>query len=382
MGGAAIPMLQSTVNFNEVRVSQEFEHSVVFLAHIQSEIELDTIYLFIQPEGGSTDLQTVNTSGNGEVAYEYNLQDSAIRPFSKVDYWYRVVLKSGLQVDSQHYSFDYIDNRFDWQTLSDNTFIVHWYDRELAFGQYALNTANTGIQSAQAYLPVDLNAPLDVYIYNSISDLQPALHDKESTWVAGHAAPDLGIVMVSIPTGPEQNLELERQLPHEIAHILQYQIIQGSFEQVPVWLLEGTATLSELYPNAEYQRILENAVQNQSLESIQSLCTTFPQDTAGVYLAYAESSSFVRFLHQKYGNERLLELLKSYQAGIGCPDAVQNVYGASLDQLDYRWQQEYLGVDKERLAAENLAPYLILFIIVLAPVIFTLLVQRTQPKHA
>ena len=103
---------------------------------------------------------------------------------------------------------------------------------------------------------------------------------------------------------------MERQIPHEIMHILEYQITGTSYNQIPVWLLEGLASSAELYPNPDYQQVLEKAVDEDSLLPMSVLCQDFPRDLSGALLAYAQSNSFVRFLNQNFGTRDTLSLVE------------------------------------------------------------------------
>ncbi len=172
---------------------------------------------------------------------------------------------------------------------------------------------------------------------------------------------------MSIPQGPEQRLELERQLPHEMVHILQYQKLGESYQKLPLWLIEGTASLAELYPNPDYQWVLEKTVSQNALTPIANLCSVFPQEASGAFLAYAQSTSFVRYLYQKFGITKMEELMQNYQDGLGCEQGVMATFGISLRQLESDWQREALGVNVELLALQNLIPFFLLAVAILLP---------------
>jgi hypothetical protein len=81
-------------------------------------------------------------------------------------------------------------------------------------------------------------------------------------------------------------------------------------------------------------------VKRGRLDSVQSLSSSFPADTAGATLAYAESYSLVEYLlENKGGREKMLELLGATKAGSGYEEALQEVYGLSISQLDLQWKQ-------------------------------------------
>ena len=63
-----------------------------------------------------------------------------------------------------------------------------------------------------------------------------------------------------------------------------------------------------------------------------------------------------------------MKLMGQYQQGLGCAEGVSAAFGATLDQLEYRWKQESLGIDVGGLVLGNLAPYLILLLLLVLPV--------------
>jgi hypothetical protein len=70
---------------------------------------------------------------------------------------------------------------------------------------------------------------------------------------------------------------------------------------------------------------------------LESLCAAFPDDKSGAVQAYAQSASVVRYLQNRYGNQRLRDLLMSYGDGADCNGGVQRVLGLSLSELEARW---------------------------------------------
>ncbi|MDR3578291.1 MAG: peptidase MA family metallohydrolase [Anaerolineaceae bacterium] len=384
-GHLAIPdnnraLSQSTVEISDVSVIYAFGEQAIFQAKIHSNIPIQQTFLFILPEGQSTRIVNVSLDSQGQTNLQYDIKNNPLRPYARVAYWYRVTTADGSILESQKYSFDYIDNRFKWQNLDDSNFQINWYERDLAFGQEALNQAEAGLQSAEKYLPVTPTSAIKVYIYNRASDLQSALQLGQQSWVAGEASPDLRVVLISIPTGPDQNLEMERQIPHEITHILQYQVAGTAYQQLPTWLIEGTASIAELYPDPDYQVALNKATTADTLLPIQTLCASFPRDASSAYLAYAESASFMRMIHDKYGSSGIQALMKKYEDGMGCDEGAMAALGSSLEQLQVTWKQEMLGVDSQSVAWKNLAPYLLILALLLAVPLTVIIRLVRKPK--
>jgi Peptidase MA superfamily len=388
LGHLAIPdnraVSQTTVEISNVSVIYAFGEQAIFQAKIHSKIPIQQTFLFLLPEGQSTRIVNITLDNQGQTNLPYDLKSNPLRPYARVAYWYRVTTADGSVFESQKYSFDYIDNRFKWQNLDDNNFQINWYSRDLSFGQDALNQAEAGLLSAEKYITVAPSSAIKIYIYNSASDLQSALQIGQQSWVAGETSPDLRVVLISIPTGPDQNLEMERQIPHEITHVLQYQVAGPAYQQLPTWLVEGTASIAELYPDPDYQVALNKASAAGTLLPIETLCASFPRDASNAYLAYAESASFVRMIHENYGSSGIQSLMKKYQDGMGCNEGATAALGSSLQQLQLVWKQEMLGVDSRAVAWQNMLPYLVILLLLLAVALVSILrlSHKSKPPKA
>ncbi len=365
IGFVARAQSQSQVSFSQMSVDYAYGEQAVFSAQVAPAADIQQVYLFIQAMGEDTRPQKVDIDSQGEVKFTYDLKAHPLRPFARTDYWLIAVSSDGKQHTSLKSQFEYIDNREPWQTLDAGHFQVNWLVGDLAFGQNALNSVERGVTAASKLVPGQNLDQLKVYIYDSAARLQSVLNYNPNDWAVGEASPDLGVVLVSIPTGPGQQEELDRQIPHEIMHVLTYKIVTQNYQKVPVWLGEGLASLAETYPNPDYQRTLNKAVKTGSLTPMTALCGAFPQEAAAAFQAYAQSASFVQFLQNKFGSSGLLALVNAYKNGYSCEDGVQTATGSSLSQLDYRWRQETLGVDAGSLAIQNLSPYLVVIAILL-----------------
>ncbi len=372
------------IEFSGLAAEYSFGEKITFHFIVSNLEQVKEIYLFLKPAGDATITKNISPALSfGTMQYVYDLSQQPLRPFTTVTYWFRAVTNDNVQVQSEQKTFTYEDNRFTWQTLEDGNFQVHWIDGDLVFGQAIMNAAQIGLRYAGTILPAKITDPLNIYVYDNSSDLQSALSLGQATWVAGHASPELGTLLVSVAPGPDQQVELERQIPHELMHILIYQRTGINYSDVPAWFNEGLASLAELTPNPDYESALTQAVQTETLMPFSSLCNAFPTEAYGAFLAYAESTSFVRFLWQKYGASSFQKMLDSYKNGLGCEEGVYSSLGISLEQLEVSWQQESLHMDAESMALQTLAPYIGAgLLLVLLPLIFGLLIRRKMKQVA
>jgi hypothetical protein len=368
---------QNQVNLEQVRAEHDFGQQVILRAKIQDEQQpVSQAQAFLRAEGEAHTITfAASVDSDGNLLARHEIIQARLRPFAEINYWFRIFFSDGSTADSPQYSFHYNDNRFSWQSLDDELLRVHWYAGDLDFGQSALDTARNGIERASRLLSTGLSQPVDIYIYANSSDLAATIEASGQAWIGGHASPDLYLALVSIAPGPEQALDMERKIPHELAHILTYEVADEGYRLLPMWLREGIATISEIYPSPDYARSLTYAVENESLLPLTSLCGDFPVDASSRFLAYAQAESFTRYLVDQHGISSLNLLIRAYTDGLGCEQAVQRALGASLSELEYSWRAERLGEDRMGMALKNLAGYILIFAVLLflplAPALFS-----------
>ncbi len=310
-----------------------------------------------------------------------DVSQSPVRAFSSISYWFEITFKNGQMKESDRSTLYYEDNRYEWQVRESQHFKVHWYAGDITFAQALLDTAELGAENIQSIMPLKLSNSIDIYAYDSAQEMRATLQLLGTSWVGAHTDPDLGVMVVSLPAGPEQRLEMERQIPHETMHLMLYHWLGAGYTNLPTWLEEGLASISELYPNPDYLALLDNAFDKDDLLPIVSLCDTFPRDASGAFLAYAQATSFTRFLQRQYGSNGLEKLTRAYADGLSCERGVQVALGSTLNQLELRWRREAFGNPGALRAIVNLSPWLGLLVLALiVPLWLTICGARKQPS--
>ncbi|MRR32166.1 hypothetical protein EG834_17990, partial [bacterium] len=243
----------------------------------------------------------------------------------------------GSSLTTPSYWFDYLDNRYQWFSSETELFSIYWVDGADSFGQKTQEIARNGLKAASALLPVTPDFPISIHVYPDIASLQKALSLTGQSWTSGHASPDLNVLLVSNGSQSAEGIEMERQIPHELMHVLEYKLSGASYSAIPAWLVEGLATSVELYPDPDLQRILNDAQATSSLLTISALCDGFPQDAKTAQLAYAQSASFVNYLNGRFGSEIFANMIQNAASGQTCTNAVNSAVGVTLDQLEKDW---------------------------------------------
>ncbi|HDQ74023.1 MAG TPA: hypothetical protein ENN19_18290 [Chloroflexi bacterium] len=340
---------------HENKATHSFAQHVTFSLHVSAETEIERIYLFFRPASKDTTKQVAIDIDPGreiKTQHEHDPRYDPLPPFARVFFWWHIEDADGNEWITDRQYFTYTDTRFEWKRLDevfqDNAgatyrIAVHWIDGhgDPIFGQTALDIAQTSLKQGNADLHVQLPEEINIYIYDNPRNLHAAMELSGRDWVGGQAHPELGAIITSIPfesvTGYEG--QMKRYIPHEIAHLLIYHLVDGEkYKYVPEWLDEGLATDNELLPTTEYQTALAHAYEHGTLIPLENLCHPFPPDYQSALLSYAQSGSLVKFIREEYGAEGIRRLLQAYANGASCKIGVEQALGVSLSGLESAWR--------------------------------------------
>jgi len=342
-------LAQNSPLVTEVFSAYSFGSTLQINAHLVDEIQPVVIYIVLQPEGQTSRQVKVVTSGNNEISFTYDLQQDPLKPFSRIYFWYQFELPDGTVQTSPSYWFDYADNRYEWKNTSTNLFEVYWTEGEAAFGQKIQDIARQGLERATQILPVAPTLPIRIYVYPDADSLQDTLISTHQQWVAGHASPELGVILVSNGSDQANLLDLERQISHELMHILQYQVTGSAYQNAPAWLLEGLASYSQTYPDPDSDRILSAAYASHTLLSLDDMCQSFPIDAVEANIGYAQAGSVVEYMEDHFGAQVFPRILARAGDGLSCSQLLEETIGLSTTQLEEDWKiatfEDYKGSD-------------------------------------
>ncbi len=363
-------------------VTYEFGQLVVFRGALETSLPVYEVDLVFQEQGQtSSHLVSLPLDSTGQLYYAHPIAERSIRAFAVVDYWFLVTLEEGQIVKSDMFSFEYLDNRFTWSTLEQAPFRVHWYDGSTAFGQFVLDKARQGLEKFEERVGVGEVDWIDIYVYGDFMEYQYTRGFLGPLWAGGHANPAHSLIVVSLPPLPDQYVQAERKIPHEVAHILLYAVMGDGYIYLPTWFSEGLATQNELFPNTDYDRILQNAYTSGEIIPFAQLCEGFPREAGVALTAYAQSSAFVDFLFEQYGSAGIRAMLANYASGASCALGTRvEPVDQPLTQLERAWRSEAFGERYTAVIVQGLAPWVGLVLVIFSiPIILMAYTRQSSP---
>ena len=324
----------------ETSVDYTFGQMMRFRLEVSSKEPIEDVALFFNtPQMDTTpviefDVEPARTL---TLKHEVPLTQVRLAPFTTVTYWWRVTA-DGEEHKVPEQDLTYVDNRFQWQEMSAGDTVVHWTgDDSVQIGQTALDVVADARPRLETIIPAAGGSPLRIYIYPGTADLRAALRLTGRDWVAAEAQPELGVILVTAVNPRTAAYDLGQSIPHEMAHLMLYDVTGVGYEDVPRWFEEGLATFFEASPDPNYPLVVQGAIARQETIPFAELCESFPSGKERARLAYAQSLSLIRYIRAEYGNSALTDLIHAFADGADCHSGPSRVLDVTLDRLNAEW---------------------------------------------
>jgi hypothetical protein len=229
------------------------------------------------------------------------------------------------------------------KSLSDGIITLNWYDGNDAFAGSLMSAAKDALKRLAEQTGAVPEKPVRLYIYSGSQDLRGSMINPQE-WTGGVNYSRYSIIVIGIAPG-----DLSwgvSAMAHELTHQIISQVTINPYGGLPTWLDEGLAVHNEEPPAADYNDIVAKAANAKSLISVRSLASPFSAYGNTAYLSYAESYSLVNYLIGRYGESKMLELLRTFRDGATYDSALKKVYGFDMDGLNAEWQNYLYGTAK------------------------------------
>ena len=279
-----------------------------------------------------------------ETSWLWDMRQNSLPPWAEVQYSWKIEDAAGHELETPWQTVQFNDDRYHWKSLTEGKITLSWYKGDQSFAQELMDTASSALeklgQDTGAYLEQSVNA----YIYASSKDLLGALIYPQE-WTGGITFPQYGIIVIGI--APDNLAWGKGAMAHELAHLVTYQMTSNPYSDIPTWLNEGLSMYAEGPLDPTFESLLDKAISEDKLFSVQTLSSNFPADPEGARLSYAESYSLIQFLIRHYGQEKMLSLLSTFKQGATYDNALEEVYGFDTNRLDSLWRQS-LGLGPQQ----------------------------------
>jgi hypothetical protein len=349
--GIGVAQIQ-TIRVIESSHAAEFADRIEFRLAVESDAPIESIALYQQLVGeivrARTDIE-FEASARVDALHVWHMAPGELVPGTEIAYWWVVRDRGGRELTTSTETLRYEDNRFEWTWLNRGELDLAYYSSAERDAQDILDAGWSAVAALHADAGLKLDQRVAIYVYANEGDMRPALSSRGSiyddrTLTLGVAAGGDTLLLLG------SHRDVAKTVAHELSHIVVGLATENPYVNLPRWLDEGLAMYAEGELPASNARSLERGVREDRLISVRSL-SGYVGDPDQVDLFYAEVHSLIEFMIDVHGREAMSELLETIAGGVLAEDAVQQVYGMDLDELDEAWRAS-LGLGP-RLGAEQ-----------------------------
>ncbi|MDH4223563.1 MAG: DPP IV N-terminal domain-containing protein [candidate division Zixibacteria bacterium] len=228
---------------------------------------------------------------------------------------------------------------FDWYYIQSEHYDVYYYDLGYNLAEFAANTLEEATSPLGRILNYEVKKRIPVILYNSSSEFQQTNVISELIEENVGGFTEVFKTRVVVPYNGSYE-EFRHVLVHELTHAFIFDMLYGNlignllsaeFIQLPLWFAEGFAEyFSRGGWDIEADMILRDATVNGYL---------IPLEFAGGFLAYKEGQSVINYIVNKYGEEKISEILHKGKSRRSFDKSLKSALGLDQNSLSEEWMK-------------------------------------------
>ena len=340
----AVAADEGDIRVVEAKAESHFPDGIRFFITAESSGLIDEVRVFFRKadETGRSAYRSIDVEPAMTVSGESMLQAGSggdyFPPGTRIHYSFEVRDEAGAVMRTEDQEFVYLDNRFEWDTVSEGLITVYYYGEYVEErAKVVLEAAHDSLEKMLPVLGITPTEPLRIVSYNNYRHMAAALPFRsqavrEGLQTQGMAFSDERVLLVHgfDPT-------VTGTTSHEFVHLLVAEAAGGTSAAVPAWLNEGLAEYGNIDPTDDYDAALRYGVYTRRLKPLwyQTSFTGSPED---ILIAYGQGRSVVRYMLGEYGPQRMADLFVSLRSTQNIDMALQDVYGLTQHELDTAWR--------------------------------------------
>ena len=330
----------------DMDVDINFPNQAVFTIEAESYIDIVDVRLCYQvdrmnyAEVVSEGWADFTPASMVEANWVWDMRNVGLPSGAEVIYWWMIEDADGNRFETSPDIMNFDDDRYLWQSLTSTApqgseMSLFWYEGSDSFARELMDTCEEGLARLTQDIGTYPERSINIYIYASDNDLKGAMIFPQE-WTGGVSFTAFSTIAIGI--SPSELDWGKRVLVHELTHHVVHQATFSPYGQLPLWLDEGLAMYNEGELDPVLRSYLEEAILEDELISVRSLCSPFSAYSGKAGLSYAQSYSLVEYLLDNYGQDSMLDLLTIFKQGSTYDEALTEVYGFDIDGLDARWR--------------------------------------------
>ena len=318
----------------------EFPDRIVLQLEAETDEDMVNVQLFYKIGSQDTLIYgyptILRTSGGVSAEFVIHTGSSGFIPSGvDIEYYYAFLDSDGRTVESDRFTIEYLDPRYEWERYDAGIFEVLWHDRPRSLVEDVADEVNARLLSVLSMFDVHNPDKMKAVIVNGSREADrtfPLVSQtaSDAQLFGGFAFGEYNLFIL-LGLGVDG-------MVHEMTHLLFEEAVDSPRARVPAWLSEGLAMYFER-GTGRRQSTVADAARSGSLIRLDNMGAV-PGRPADVRLFYAQSRSLVNFLVETFGAERMSTLLTALNDGQPIAESIQTAYGLTSAQLEAGWRAQ------------------------------------------
>jgi WD40 repeat protein len=230
---------------------------------------------------------------------------------------------------------------YDWHTFSSDHFEVYTYPELDSVALRVLDLAEKTDVLLSKRMGHQLGRKVPIILYGSHNDFSQTNVTPELIEGGTGGFTEVFRNRVVLPFSGSYE-DLRHVLVHELVHAYMFDLLYGgnagtmvarqAFFSAPLWFAEGMAEYFSLGTEPNEEMFLRDGTLEGFLP---------PLMYSGGYIVYKQGQSAIRYLVDRYGEEKLRDLLRTFRTQRNFEVAFQRTIGTSVERFDEQWR-DYL----------------------------------------
>ncbi|MGB2697886.1 MAG: hypothetical protein WBD28_08545, partial [Candidatus Zixiibacteriota bacterium] len=231
---------------------------------------------------------------------------------------------------------------FEWQVLTTQHFKIYFYPEEKEIAEIAGNLAEKSYKILEDKFNHHIFDKIPLIVYSSSHYFQQTnvIPNLIPESVGGFTEFYKGRMVIPFNGS---YADFERVIRHELVHVFSFSKLhyvmkshkKYNFSSPPLWWEEGLAEHFSKEWDSEADMLLKDLVISGRLVNLENMSQIY-----GTYFMYKEGESFLNFIAEEYGDDKIVLLYENYWKGSNFSRAVEETFGKSLEELGEDWEYQ------------------------------------------
>ena len=228
---------------------------------------------------------------------------------------------------------------FDWRYLQSKHFDVYYYGDGKRLAEFTADVAESSYVSLKTDLNFEITKRIPFVVYGSHNDFEQTNVTASILEESVEGLTEIFKSRVVVQFKGDYNA-YRNLVHHELTHAYMFQMVyaggMGSMVtamarfQLPLWVWEGMAEYQSIGWDTDADMYMRDATINGYLPPVEYLYGFF---------AYKGGQSLFQYIADKYGKQKVGELLNKFRMNRGVENGLKNAIGVGTEDLTKRWHK-------------------------------------------